>query len=348
MIILEDYQFLDDGEEAEYTPRVVIRPMGSQSNPKAQDKIAILLNPAAGKGKAGRARVPLEKLLSYLEIPFDLYLSGNEKDLRSLTREMASRYLVLVGAGGDSTFQIMVDELMRMQSRPKFGLIGLGSSNDIAREIGVDSLHKACLALKKGQTRTVDIGCLDGGNGELLYFLGQANIGLGVVVNKDVEGLLRRSPWLGKRQTLAGISAILKAFKQKSVPLPLAVESATGRVAGYFTAVVFSNIRYWATGRLINPGARLDDGNLDACFIGPCSASRLVLLSHLAQRGKHERAREVFFLRAAVFKVRSERPFAVQADGEILGGWSSPSLFTEIQIKAVPHSLALICGNQPC
>jgi len=257
---------------------------------------------------------------------------------------MACRFPVLVGAGGDSTFQIMVNELMRLPNRPILGVIGLGSSNDIPREFGVDSLAKACLALKRGHTKAIDVGCLGSEKEDLLYFLGQANIGLGVVVNQDVEALARRIPWLGKRQTLAGLLAIANAYKQKKIPLPLAVESAEGKTDGEFMSVLFSNIRYWATGRLMSPQARVDDGRLNACLIRRCSLGRLLCLAQLARQGRHIRAKEVSFLSSPVFTVRSEIALAIQADGEILGGRTSPLLFTEVRVRVIPSALQLIAG----
>lgn len=312
-----------------------------------QDKIAILLNPAAGKGRAQRARAHLEKLLRQLKISFDLYLTQSAEDLKSLTREMAGRYRILVGAGGDSTFQIMANELMRLASRPVLGTIGLGSSNDIPKEFGMESLAKACQALKRVSAKTIDVGCLDQENTKLLYFLGQANIGLGVAVNQDVEILLHRIPWLGKRQSLAGLLAIMNAYKKKKIPFPLEVESADGKMKGEFVAVVFGNIRYWATGRLINPQALIDDGRLDACLIRPCSFGRLLRLARLARQGHHGGEEEISFLSSPAFTVRSERAFAIQADGEIPGGPATPLLFTEIRVHAIPSSLRIIYGVGP-
>lgn len=313
----------------------------------SQARVAVLFNPTAGRGKAGRGRVRMERRLRQMEVRFDLYLTQSEEHLRNLTRELAGHYATLVGAGGDSTFQIMVEELMNLENRPTLGIIGLGSSNDIPREFGVGTLERACLALKRGLTKKIDIGCLQQGEKVFGYFLGQANIGLGVAVNRQVEELFQTGPWLGRKQTLAGLLAIRKIYQQKEIPWPLEVRSAAGRVRANFAAVVFSNIRYWATGKLINPGARVDDGLLDACLIQDCSFTCLVRLAALAQKGKHGRAKEVSFLRAPGFTVRSERPFAIQVDGQIPGGWTTPRLFTEIEVRLLPSSLPIIHGVGP-
>lgn len=306
-------------------------------------KVAVLFNPAAGKGKALKAKKRLERLLRKFEIPHDLYVTQTARDLRELARAASRECQTLVGVGGDSTFQIIIDEVMKTGSGPALGLIGLGSSNDIVREFQVESLNKACAVLKRGKTKTVDLGCLGLEGEALIYFLGQANIGLGALVNRYIEELADRRPQLGRRQLMAGLFGIINARRSGKIPLRLTIESAGGKAGGMFVAAVFSNIRYWATGRLINPGARVDDGHLDACLIRDCSLPRLIRLALLARKGKHVAAGEAVCLRSPVFSVRSDKRFAIQADGELIGGWRNPSLFTEIQVRVIPRALTLIC-----
>jgi diacylglycerol kinase family enzyme len=307
------------------------------------DKIALVFNPSAGRGKARRHKSRLERLLLDLDIPHDLYVSASEEDLRELTRTCVGRYGAIAGAGGDSTFQIMIDEVMRLPSRVRFGLVGLGSSNDIPKEFGLEGLERACVALKAGRTRRVDLGCLVDRGRPLHFFLGQATLGLGVAVNRYVEELGRRRPFLAKRQSLAGFLGLLHSYRRKEVPLRLRVESEEGKEEGDYVVADFSNIRYWATGKKLNPAARPDDGRLDACLIRSCSLPRLARLAVLARTGRHINAGEVTFLHGRTFSVSSELRFAVQIDGEIVGGRAKPSLFNEIHIRALPAALDLIC-----
>ncbi len=308
-----------------------------------QDRVAFLFNPAAGKGRAIKAKKQLDRLLLEHEILHDFYITQSVWDLRELARRASRQYDTLVGVGGDSTFQIIIDEVMKAGGGPNLSLIGLGSSNDIAREFRVESLDKACSALKRGEIKAIDLGCLGLEGEALLYFLGQANIGLGAIVNQYIEKLSDRRPRLGRRQKIAGLFGIINAQRSGKIPLRLKIDSVEGRTEGEFAAAVFSNIRYWATGRLINPAARVDDGNLDACLIRACSLPRLIHLALLAKNGKHITAGEAVCLRSPVFTVRSEQQFTVQADGEIVGGWRTPAVFSEIQVRVIPRALKLIC-----
>jgi YegS/Rv2252/BmrU family lipid kinase len=307
------------------------------------DKIIILFNPSAGKGKALKNKGRLEQLLRRFDIPHDLFVTQSEEDLKELTRQNVQRCKTLVGAGGDSTFHIMVNEIMKTGKEVNFGMIGLGSSNDISKEFQVDTLEKACETIRAGKTMRIDLGCISEARTILKYFLGQANIGLGAWVNKYIDKLASKGPHLGRIQGLAGTLGIINTYRTKKIPLSLTIESEEGKFEGQFVLAVFSNIRYWATGRKINPAARPDDGWLDGCLIKTCSFARLAYLAALSRKGNHIKATEVEILRSRAFEISSERAFQIQADGEILGSSGETTSFKKIQFAVIPQALNVIC-----
>lgn len=306
------------------------------------DRIAILFNPSAGRGRALQNKNRLEQLLRKWEVEAEVLVTADEEHLRTLTKECVGRYRALAGAGGDSTFQIMINEIVRSGAKVDFGLIALGSSNDVAREFGVESLEKACQALKRMRTRPIDLGSIEHEGAVLGYFIGQANVGLGAQVNRYVEELAMKKSRSGAFQTLAGVRGIISAYRHKKVPLPLCVQAGAKNMSGDYTAAVISNIRFWATGRLLNPSARPDDGRLDGCLIAGCSFLRLARLARLARTGRHAGAPEVKFLTGAEFAVSSGQDFEIQADGEIIGGRERPRLFRDVRFRVVPKALHLI------
>jgi diacylglycerol kinase (ATP) len=306
------------------------------------DKIAIFLNPSAGRGIALRKKDQLKELLKKYNIPFDLVVTRNEEDLKTLTWEKSKEYEVLVGAGGDSTFNIMVNEIFRKSANVKFGMIGLGSSNDIAKEFGIDSLEKACLALKRGRTKRIDLGSIEEDNFLLRVFIGQANVGLGVFVSKSADDMASRGSNWARSQTVAGIFGIRDAFRTKKIPLPLTVLSDSGEICGEFIIAAFNNIRYWATGRLLCPEAQTDDGKLDGCLIDKCSFARFAQIALMAKKGNHVKAKEVEVLQSSGFTMSAEETFEIQTDGEIVHRSDSSTDFKTIQFKILPQSLSII------
>lgn len=307
------------------------------------DSLSVLFNPSAGQGRAVDRLARIESRLRENGVPFDLFITGSEDELKSLAREHGRRYRTVAGAGGDSTFHIVANELLASGGTARLGMIGVGSSNDIDREFGLDSLDKACAALRAGRARRIDVGRIVRGGEILRYFLGQANIGLGAMVNGYVADLLRRRPRLARRQTAAGILGTLRAYRDGRLPIELEVEGAGGDARGMFILAVFGNTRYWATGKMIVPDAKPDDGKLDACLVGACSFLRLARIAVLASRGVHGRVKEVSFLKAVGFEVSGPVPFEIQTDGEILGGAGHPQTFDKIRFDVLPGALDIVC-----
>ncbi len=307
------------------------------------DTLSVLFNPSAGQGRARDLRAKVESRLRANGVRFDLFMTGSEAELRSLVREHGRRYRTVVGAGGDSTFHIVANELVRSGATARLGMIGVGSSNDIDREFGLESLDKACAALRAGRGRRIDLGRIGRGGEVLGYFLGQANVGLGAMVNAYVADLASRKAWLAGRQTAAGVLGALRAYRSGRLPLALEVSGGSAVSRGRFVLAVFGNIRYWATGKKIVPDAKPDDGLLDACLIGPCPFFRLARIAVLASRGVHGRANEVSFMKSGCFEVSGTVPFEVQTDGEILGGAGRPETFQRVRFDVFPGALEIVC-----
>lgn len=307
-----------------------------------KDKVAILFNPSAGKGKALSQKSRLEELLQKYDIPYDLFVTQSEGDLKVLARENVEKYSTLVGAGGDSTFNIIVDAVIQQCPDLIFGMIGLGSSNDITREFDLVSLDEACLALKRRRTKRIDLGCVLENSTALRHFIGQANVGLGVFVTQHASELVNRGSKWARFQVLAGISGIVDGYRSKKIPLRLTIVSEAGEIHGKFVLATFNNIRYWASGRMLCPDAHPNDGRLDGCLIDTCSLTRFAQIALLAKKGRHTNAGGVEIFRSSWFSVSSEEAFEVQTDGEIIRRADGSTRFKAIRFKILPQALSII------
>jgi len=310
--------------------------------PMEKKVIPFILNPAAGGGR-GLARLNfLHKQINNLNLSPEIIISRSEAHLAQLTRELAAENEVIVGLGGDSTFHLMANEILQSGEKTALAFIGLGSSNDIPREFGLLNLKNALLAIKKGEKRAVDVAAILVNDQIVRYVLGQVNVGLGATVNQYVASLIFRRPWLRRHQNLSGLLALSQAYKNKETSLPLSVETAKETYTGDFAIALFTNIRYWATGRKIAPKARPDDGLFDLCLIRSCSLRSLLVLALLAQKGRHARHRNVLLSQSNHFKVRSERKFYLQADGEMVKVDDRPLIINQFDLKVIPGALEII------
>ena len=314
---------------------------------KITDRPLVLFNPSAGGGRALDKCAQLEGTLSRYGIKCEFTVTASEGHLRELAGRAARKGRTIVGAGGDSTFHILVNEIMAAGGRSPAGLVGIGSSNDISLEFGLETMDKACRALKEGNVRRIDLGLITAEDQAPVFFLGQANVGLGAFVNLYIAGRAKKK-FLGARsQTAAGLLGIIDAYRTRKVPVNLRISDGGRTRRDAYILALFSNIRYWATGRILCPEARPDDGRLDACLFRDCSLLRLARLNSLARRGRHGGHRGVELVRSASFEVTADEPFLVQTDGEILSGPTGPLAVRRARFEAVPAALNIIAGPSP-
>ncbi len=306
------------------------------------EKIAILFNPSSGKGRANQKRRALQQCLKDEGVAYDWFESRHEDDLRDLVKVTAADYPSLVAAGGDTTMLIVINELMRLKADNSLGMIGLGSCNDVVREFEIHSLKRACRAIKRNHSRRIDLGVALAGEKVLRYYPGQASIGLAVLINQYVEKVVRRSPRLGKYQTLSGLRGGWQALRSTDLPMELTVEYKNGVLRGEFILAVFNNIRYYAAGKMASPRARTDDGLLDAFLIKKCSFSRLAYITFLTPPAAYAEKKEAVSIQSPSFIVKASTPFSVQIDGEILTAAAAPRQFKKIEFASVPQALKII------
>jgi diacylglycerol kinase family enzyme len=306
------------------------------------EPMIILFNPSSDQGRAAGKRGVLQAALDRAGVSAKIIVTQSEGHLRRLARDAGRFYSRIVGAGGDSTYSIIAGEILSAGTGAALGMLPLGSSNDISREFGMERLEKAVAVLKAGRKREVDLGLVKSQGRALGYFLGQANVGLGAFVNRRVARRVERRKRFTRSQSLAGFWAVRDAIRSGEVPLRLEIAGAGTTTAGSFMAAVFSNIRYWATGKAIAPEARTDDGLLDLCLVKSSSLLGLAGIYRLAGKGRHGRSPLIQFLRSPSFRLHSEIPFEIQADGEILGTNDGRTKFGELEIEVVPRALKLI------
>lgn len=304
--------------------------------------IPILFNPSAGRGRAQAQRRHLEHLLERRGVRYTLRISRSADHLRELLRTEAEQAPIVAAVGGDSTFTIVLNEMMALANRPALAMIGLGSCNDLLREFSLERLDDAVAALARKRPQPVDIACMEGPGLAPVYFLGQASIGLGTEVNADIADQVRRGAWSGHWMGLAGFLAVRRACRRGKVPLEITVTAPGFTHRGRVMLAVFSNIRHYAGGLPLVPAARPDDGILDVVLVEECSLLRLAGLFQRVKAGRHTSHPLLTAARASGFTLTSPVPFAVQIDGEIIGGAASPAMVREVFIRTLPAALHLL------
>lgn len=283
-----------------------------------EEKIVVFLNPSSGSGIALKNKGKIENLLLKYQVKYDLFISGSEKHLIELVRDNQRKYGTIVGIGGDTTFNIIVNQIIEGKTKNRFSMISLGSSNDIAREFGVETLESACRAIRDGKTEEIDIvrvSC----DSRTSYFIGTATLGLGVFVNRFVENLKKKESLFSKVQPVAGFLGVRKSFREKLIPYRIDLSYDQKCSVKRFSLIVFNNTPYYATGLIPSPQADATDGLLDCCIIDAKNFLEFLKVAYLTYRKNYSKRKNVEILKAKRFIVSSEKGIEIQIDGEIMG-----------------------------
>jgi diacylglycerol kinase (ATP) len=304
---------------------------------KKKEGVTILMNPTAGKGRSLRLRQRMERELRLAGVDYDLHISDSEAHLRELARDLGAHGGILAVAGGDSSLTLVASEILANELSVKLAFIGLGSCNDIARELETNTLRLASQALRCGHSRRMDVGVVSAADGKRLgLFLGQASMGLGVLVNREMVGV---KPW---RITLAAPPAVHRAFKSDRLPQHLVIDIDGETIEDDFLLLAASNLRFFARGRRVLPMARIDDGRLDLFLVRDCSFARLAMIAGKSSWSRTMDDSSVICRQGATIRVRSDEPFHMQLDGELVGGNETPAPLNDITLTMLPKALRVI------
>jgi diacylglycerol kinase (ATP) len=327
-------------------------------------KNLILFNPSSGQNRAINHKEQLEAALVRYNVNYELIVTQSEDHLRrlvqqNLTKAKVSSIQSISTAGGDSTFTILVNEMLKTKTNVPVGIIPLGSSDDIARELNIRSIDDAVSAISAGRCQKMDVGKITDEKGFTYYFSGQANVGIGVFVNRFVAEFQKHSGSHGgeplcffklffKNQTLAGIFAIYHAFQENVVPAKFTVRftnSNEGKrvfMDDDFVSLLFSKIRFWSTGRLFLPDAKINDGNIHLLMIKKCGFLKTLQIMLKAASGRHIDEKIVQYIAASSFQLTSEKIFMIQVDGDIIRESGEEKFFNNVTIEVLKDRIDIL------
>ncbi|MDH4261482.1 MAG: diacylglycerol kinase family protein [Spirochaetia bacterium] len=316
-------------------------------------KNLILFNPSSGQSRSLNSKEYLEQILVKHNVNYELIVTESEDHLRQQIRKNLLKSKVkqlnsISTAGGDSTFTILINEMIRARVNVPVCVIPLGSSDDIAREMKMYSVEDSVTAISRGISKKMDVGKISGKNGFSYYFPGQANVGIGVFVNRYVSNFQKSSHVFRKNQLIAGVSGMYNAFFTKFLPIKFTISyvdintKKTIELFDDYISLLFSKIRFWSTGRLFLPDAKIDDGKLHLLMIRNCGFLKTLQIMLKASNGSHIDQKKVQYMASHLFHLSSKQPFMIQVDGDIITEFAAEKQFTSITIEALKNRIDII------
>ncbi len=278
--------------------------------------MVIIANPRAGRGRVEVALPQIEQILRDEGIGYRIVRTTHPGHAAEAARDalrQGERYLV--AAGGDGTVHEVVNGMIE-DGRPVaadavLGVVAAGSGCDFVRSFGLPGdAVQAARHLAGDRVRPIDVGVVTLAAGTR-YFVNIAEAGLGGAVVARAAGLTR---FLGGARYAAGFWLTLPRFRPATVRLDADGHPYTWRAYN----VVVANCRFYGGGMQISPNSQPDDCLLDVLVMtGPKSDSFTTLPK--VYKGTHLPHRNIAELRAGQLRIDADRPFPVEADGELLG-----------------------------
>ena len=287
-------------------------------------KIAhLVINPTAGS-YSPRLLDKITSILTDRGLTPKLLLTGGPDDASLFARRICAEEAepFIIAGGGDGTINGVVNGLA--PGRATLAVLPLGTSNVLAREIGIASVDDALRRIERGTTRIMSVGLLEK-EGMSRYFLLMAGIGFDGAV---VEGVR-----LGEKRILKEGAYILSALRRliswEREPMEV---TADGRSLACHTVVVCNSAKYAGTFVLAPDADIFTPGFQLVCITGRNRRTYLKASARLVF-GKGAGGSDVEVVNASEVVVSGTK--AVQIDGDYL-------CHAPVRIRAVPDFVRLI------
>jgi YegS/Rv2252/BmrU family lipid kinase len=279
--------------------------------------IRLIVNPAAGGGRAARLAPEAERALRGHGLTVSRADTRDLDHARGLAHEAAAAGETIVALSGDGLVGVLADAL-RERPGAVLGVIPGGRGNDLARVLGIpDDVAQAAAIVADGHSRPVDLGVVHahGSPEQGAGFVGIASVGFDSEANRIAN---EAPPWLGGLVYAYGALRALAAWKPARFEIELDPPGERHSLLAY--SVGAANSKAYGGGMRAAPGAMLDDGLLEVVVLE--NVSKLSFLAKVFPRvfsGEHVKLPCVKVFRAREISLSADRPFAMYADGDPIG-----------------------------
>lgn len=270
-------------------------------------RVHFIINPRAGRGLS-------RGLLDAIREEFcdhDIALATDYRELPS-----APPPDTVVAVGGDGTVNLAIRACARTQAI--LGILPRGSSNDLARALGIPTrLTAACAVIRDGHVARIDLLRV---NGTRFATCGGLGLGAAVAIRANRwrrSGGRARPSWAALGRRIYPLAAMAELAHEVQ-PFHARLESGRNTRETLCAALLVSN-QPKCGGFCTSPSASHRDGLLDLCeIVASANRRRLAWISWQALRGHLDRCQEVTHHRATALRITTDRFLPFFGDGEIL------------------------------
>ncbi len=284
----------------------------------------VILNPAAGKGKA-RGEIPAVR--SFFErsaLTYRLHLTERPGDATSIAASIErNRETAVLAAGGDGTCNEVVNGLLSRPPSgdgqeadvPLFGVLPIGRGNDFSYGAGLpSSLQDALELLLEPKASLIDAGYLKGGDfPDGRYFVNGVGVGFDAIVGFAAAQLRM---FHGAAGYLIAAVRTLIAYPEPP-ELEIIFNGSSARRQPALVSVM--NGRRMGGSFYMAPDALMNDGLLNICMTDHGPRSMLLKSMYRYSRGTQASLPNTVTAETKSITLRAlQGGMAVHADGETI------------------------------
>ena len=272
----------------------------------SQPWVAIQRNPSSGAGQRTQPMRDLIRHLRILGITPRLYSRRTDFDAAVTDPQRRPHLIAAVAAGGDGT----ILDLVNRHPHLPLCLLPLGSENLLAQHLKIprNGIEVAEI-IARGHRRRLDLGRL---NGRLFLIMASVGFDAEVIHRVHAErkgGHVRHTSYIGP------ILKSLWSFQPQT--LRVTVDDSPVVYEGQLAVV--ANLSSYALHIGVVPTANGSDGVLDARLFTARTRTGLLRRILSVLRGTHEHDPAVTRLTGRKFRIESDTPILLQADGDPAG-----------------------------
>jgi diacylglycerol kinase (ATP) len=290
-------------------------------------RVALLVNPAAGAGAAGRRAPALARALVRAGASIEVFETRGPGDAGRIVDACRRGAVdVIAVAGGDGTLnevsQAYVDQDGQPVSGPPIALLPMATGGDFSRTLAVGGdVDAAVERLLTADPRPFDLGVLHltthAGGTQVRAFLNIASFGLAAVTDRIVN---TGPKWLGGRAAFY-LATVRALAGYRNLPVRVRVDGAPW-LESPVVNVMIANGRYFGGGMLIAPDADPTDGAFDVVAIGDLTRLQTLGLTRAVYAGTHLTRPKITLTRGTWVEAEPVVPtdvVSIDLDGETPG-----------------------------
>jgi len=259
------------------------------------------------------------KLKNQFEVSQEFTKKEGPQNARNLAKKAIEEgFERIIFVGGDGLINEGVNGIMAAVKEKEIsfdltlGIIPTGAGNNFAKELGIPKkIKKAFEIIKKNKTTLVDIGKVNDN-----FFVNCLSFGFDALVNDLANKIKTKYPFLPKEGSY--LFAALKEILFKIPLFEIGIKSEKKDFRGQLVLVSITNGSSYGGIFKINPGASINDGKFNICFIREVGKLRAFFDIYKVIRGTHANLPEVGTMESSFLIISSPQPLPYEIDGEVL------------------------------